>query len=240
MASDGPLDREPSLSVRVARLRLSLFRVSRDQPRLVALLVTLVLVCGVLALQVRSCPPAAHCPKCATAGSSVAAAATASIGPSDPRAVLPRPTTAGAERNMPLSMAQVVVGVMTARRFHSTRCRMQRETWLRRARRVIFFSDGPDARAELEAPLVAHEFEPSATERIFAGGNWRAVPILRAMAHAFFSTESQKLMGERGEPLPLWAFMCGGARRPAGSFQWPFCTPSATCADCGSARALLR
>ena len=93
----------------------------------------------------------------------------------------------------PTTMAHVVVGVMTARRFHRTRCQAQSATWLRRARRVVFFSDSADGSpsAELQAPLVSHRFAPSPTERIFAGGNWRAVPILRTLARAFFSARAQ-------------------------------------------------
>lgn len=56
--------------------------------------------------------------------------------------------------------------------------------------------------------MLSHAFTPSARERIFKGGNWRAVPILRTMAEAFFSLESQRRMREGGEEPPLWAFMC--------------------------------
>ena len=206
MASDLPLDRDLSsvpFGLRAARLRLALLRVGRDQPRMAALIVSLLILVAVLSARLQSCPAAAsRCPVCEAPSTDTA---SAGLGAAAARALVVR---SPADGDRPLSMAHVVVGVMTARRFHSTRCRMQRETWLRRARRVVFFSDGPDAVGELRTPLVAHAFEPSPTERIFAGGNWRAVPILRAMARAFFSAESQKVMGERGEPLPLWAFMC--------------------------------
>ena len=106
------------------------------------------------------------------------------------------------------SMSNVVVGVMTCQRFHRTRCRAQSDTWLRRARRVVFFSDTSDGMAEtLMTPVVSHAFQPSPTERIFSGGNWRAVPILRALAEAFFSASAQASMSDRGEPLPEWVFM---------------------------------
>ena len=59
----------------------------------------------------------------------------------------------------------------------------------------------------LQAPIMAHRFEPSQSERVFAGGNWRAVPILRALAHGFFSEGAQAIMRARGEPLPRWTVM---------------------------------
>ena len=107
-----------------------------------------------------------------------------------------------------LSMAEVVVGIMTCRRFHRTRCRAQSDTWLRRARRVVFFTDFADGAAdELRAPAIAHAFVPSETERIFSGGNWRAVPILRALAEGFFAPRAQEAMRARSEPVPSWVYM---------------------------------
>ena len=114
----------------------------------------------------------------------------------------------GDDGGSPTTMSHVVVGLMTCRRFHRTRCRAQGETWVRRARRVVFFTDDSDggAPAELRAPVVAHAFQPSASERVFAGGNWRAVPILRALAEGFFTPQAQLVMGARGEPCPRWIY----------------------------------
>ena len=81
------------------------------------------------------------------------------------------------------------------------------ETWLQRARRVVFFSDAADQNAPMDAPLIGHAFENTPGERIFAGGNWRAVPILRSMAQLFFSAEAQAALAARGEPPPKWAYM---------------------------------
>ena len=82
---------------------------------------------------------------------------------------------------------------------------MMTETWLQRARRVVFFSDAADQNAPMDAPLIGHAFENTPGERIFAGGNWRAVPILRSMAQLFFSAEAQAALAARGEPPPKWA-----------------------------------
>ena len=107
-----------------------------------------------------------------------------------------------------LQLAEVVVGLMTAQRFHGTRCRMQSATWLQRMRRVIFFTDSTaDAPEELQAPVLAHAFDAAPLERIFSGGNWRALPILREMAHMFFTDEAQARFVARGEPPPRWAYM---------------------------------
>ena len=43
---------------------------------------------------------------------------------------------------------------MTCEKFHATRCRMMTETWLQRARRVVFFSDAADQNAPMDAPLI--------------------------------------------------------------------------------------
>ena len=77
---------------------------------------------------------------------------------------------------------------------------------LRRSRRVVFFSDDTGD-VDLHAPLIPQRFVAAPNERIFSGGNWRAVPILRAMAEAFFSDEAQAAMAKRGEPPPKWAYM---------------------------------
>ena len=212
MVDPGELDvsRTPSVTLRVARMRLALLRFVREQPHATALVIALSLTVGVLLLQQPN--SVSRCPRCDTLGSGGDAWARRSPRVFGEPAARPMSAlqidAAPGPPSMALSMAHVVVGVMTCRRFHRTRCRMQRETWLQRARRVVFFSDGDDAGAELEAPLVAHAFEPAPTERVFAGGNWRAVPILHAMAEAFFTADAQEVMRGRGEPLPRWAFMC--------------------------------
>ncbi len=144
---------------------------------------------------------AAHGALAADGGSGARAALAAASSPS---VALPLPPPPGE------TMADVVVGVMTCRRFHRTRCRAQGDTWLRRARRVVWFSDSdpPSDATSLGAPLVAHQFAASRTERVFSGGNWRAVPILRALAQTFFSAEAQRAMRERGEHAPGWVYMC--------------------------------
>ena len=61
-------------------------------------------------------------------------------------------------------------------------------------RRVLFFSEVDDAQAaRLRTPLVVHGFHPHPTERIWAGGNWRALPILRSLAQLFFTEEARRL-----------------------------------------------
>lgn len=199
----GP-DRGMSLGLRTARIRLSALRIVREQPQLIAFVSTLLLLVIVLFVRLWPCSQTSSCAQCSCRS------ALASSNPDDLRLgdALPQLKLRDAAESLQLSMAQVVVGVMTARRFHSTRCRMQYETWLRRARRVIFFSDGPDMAAQLDAPVVAHQFDPSPTERVYSGGNWRALPIMHAIADAFFSEQSQQLLEARDEPLPLWAFMC--------------------------------
>lgn len=135
-----------------------------------------------------------------------------------------------------VTMSDIVVGVMTCDRFLPTRGLALRSTWLHRARRVLFFSDSPfsaagapgpapspadyasrmdrdpmggagGAQAAAEAPVLRHAFRPSAHERIFSGGNWRAVPILWAMAETFFSARAQAALQARSEPRPRWAFI---------------------------------
>ena len=66
----------------------------------------------------------------------------ASLGSSEGE-LEPEPTTAEAEAATggQLTLSEVVVGLMTAQRFHGTRCRMQSATWLQRMRRVVFFTD---------------------------------------------------------------------------------------------------
>ena len=188
-----------------ARLQLYALRMAREQPRALALLLLMIVMMIVLLLsrqpvcEVCRCAPAADAPLVPSfipdAQRSTAMRITS---PHDATAV-----------GSATTMAHVVVGVMTANRFHRTRCAAQSATWLRRARRVVFFSDTADelASTELQAPLVAHSFEPSPTERIFAGGNWRAVPILRALAEGFFSAHAQAAIRAREEPLPRWTFM---------------------------------
>lgn len=125
----------------------------------------------------------------------------------------------------PVTMSDVVVGIMTCDRFLPTRGLALRSTWLKRARRVLFFADAPfgvsdhapaagstvtgadAAQAAVEAPLIRHAFQPSERERVFRGGNWRAVPILRAVAEAFFTPEAQAALTVRSEPPPAWAFL---------------------------------
>ena len=188
-----------------ARLKLHMLRWAREKPTTV--IVVLIFVALALLSLLRRCPP---CEACRRVAQPVAISALATAAAASSETVLldalPRDFRDDDERT---TMAHVVIGVMTARRFHKTRCRAQMETWLRRARRVVFFSDSSEGAPsyDLQAPLVAHHFVPSATERIFEGGNWRAVPILRALAHGFFSEPAQAAMRERAEPLPRWTFM---------------------------------
>ena len=187
-----------------ARLKLHMLRWAREKPTTV--IVVLIFVALALLSLLRRCPPCEACRR--VQGVAISALATAAAASSETVLLdaLPRDFRDDDERT---TMAHVVIGVMTARRFHKTRCRAQMETWLRRARRVVFFSDSSEGAPsyDLQAPLVAHHFVPSATERIFEGGNWRAVPILRALAHGFFSEPAQAAMRERAEPLPRWTFM---------------------------------
>ena len=64
---------------------------------------------------------------------------------------------------------------------------------------MVFFTDTAEegTSAELRAPVIAHTFKPSEFERIFSGGNWRAVPILRALAEHFFSAPAQARFAAR-------------------------------------------
>lgn len=179
--------------MRLARLRLALLRAWREQPLLC------VLCAGLSALLL------------VTEGAAWGCASRSDAAPNLVGVRSDSSSTAGAAvhtaHDGKLSMSEVVVGIMTCMRFHSTRCRMQRDTWLRRARRVVFYSDGTADSAELNAPLVVHEFEPSPTERVFSGGNWRALPILRSLGEAFFTSAAQEAMRRRDEPPPKWAYM---------------------------------
>ena len=208
-----------------ARMQLYGLRWVREQPASLALvlfaLVALMIfvIRGELFAGCAPCPVAPLIPPGDThshAGFPVAAAASSewSAGPTLARPAAAALAAASEESAAAVTMAHVVVGVMTCSRFHRTRCRAQSETWLRRARRVVFYSDTSEGTSvELQAPVVAHAFEPSAgddgrsPERVFSGGNWRAVPILRSLAEEFFSERAQAAFRERGEPLPLWAFM---------------------------------
>ena len=191
----------------VARLQLYALRLAREQPRVVALFVMLLVSVLLLIFSRRPCE---EC-QCHTASSMAAPTTWRLRTATQPEltALRPLPLVAEDTGASTTTMAHVVVGVMTANRFHRTRCSAQSATWLRRARRVVFFSDSVhDAASEhLMAPLVVHRFQPSPTEHIFVGGNWRAVPILRALAEGFFSTRAQAAMRSRAEPLPRWTFM---------------------------------
>ena len=106
----------------------------------------------------------------------------------------------------------------------------QGETWLRRFRRAILFTDepAPSAAAALRTPVISHSFAPAATERIYEGGNWceirrdprrdarkhalarsrrRALPIVRALAELFFTQKAVATQVRRGELPPKWAFI---------------------------------
>jgi len=139
-------------------------------------------------------------------------------------------------------MSNVVVGLMTCDRFLPTRGAALRDTWLSRARRVLYFSDdafasdggrghsyrvrsshsrtlarrllgGPRREPPaFGAPLVRHAFAPTrpgetVPERIYSGGNWRAVPILRSVAEAFFTADAATRLAAQGEPAAEWAFL---------------------------------
>ena len=194
-------------SLCAARLQLSVLRLVRESPKF--LLSLCLLLPLVVVLLLRTPAPCVDDCNCAhTLQAADVAIPTTRPSLLDASKISPRAQPLG-DDEAATTMAHVVVGVMTARRFHRTRCQAQSATWLRRARRVVFFSDaaGPSLSDELQAPLIAHDFVPSSTERIFAGGNWRAVPILAAMARGFFSSKAQAAMRARGEPLPQWAFM---------------------------------
>ena len=190
------------------RARLAFMRALRDTPKFL-----LVLVLAVLLLTLSRCYGCACAASAMTAPTpSLAAAApepAASLGSSEAE-LEPEPTTAEAEAATggQLRLSEVVVGLMTAQRFHGTRCRMQSATWLQRMRRVIFFSDSTaEAVEELQAPVMAHAFDAAPLERIFTGGNWRALPILREMAQMFFTDEALAGFAARGEPAPRWAWL---------------------------------
>jgi len=59
---------------------------------------------------------------------------------------------------------------------------------------------------------MRHAFAPSrpgdtVPERIYSGGNWRAVPILRSVAEAFFTADAAARLAAQGEPAAEWAFL---------------------------------
>ena len=198
----------PTAETRVARAKLSIMRAARDTPKLT--LLVLLLLCLLLAAVSARC---VSCPECVAAAGAPAVAPLGALefigvrgGRRSTAVVRPAPPVPSPAR-APLQAAEVAVGVMTCEKFHATRCRMMTETWLQRARRVVFFSDAADQNAPMDAPLIGHAFENTPGERIFAGGNWRAVPILRSMAQLFFSAEAQAALAARGEPPPKWAYM---------------------------------
>ena len=198
----------------VPRARLAVRNAIRSTPRATATILLLMVAVLVLTLW--------RCSGCPEASCRPTAAVTSLLTPTPvavhrPVAALPAGES-GAERvtaeaevaaaGGKLQLAEVVVGLMTAQRFHGTRCRMQSATWLQRMRRVIFFTDSTaEAPEELQAPVLAHAFDAAPLERIFSGGNWRALPILREMAHMFFTDEAQAGFVARGEPPPRWAYM---------------------------------
>ena len=201
-----------------ARMQLYALRWVREQPASLMLVIfaMIAFVIFIIRGEFAGCAPCPGAPLIppgdihSHAGFPVAAAASSdwSAGPTLARPAAAALATSDEASKAAVTMAHVVVGVMTCSRFHRTRCRAQSETWLRRARRIVFYSDTSEgASAELQAPVVYHPFEPSATERVFSGGNWRAVPILRSLAEEFFSERAQATFRARGEPLPLWAFM---------------------------------
>ena len=193
--------KRPRPDLCVARLQLHALRGARERP-----LSCIVTAVGAVILLLT---PLLRCNRCSTSSSGHDAEDKKSARlAADEHFMEPEVITAVSPTGDSLRMAHVVVGIMTCRRFHRTRCRAQVETWLTRARRVVFFSDSADgASAELRAPVLAHTFAPSPTERIFSGGNWRAVPILRSLGEAFFSEEARAAMAARSEPLPRWVYM---------------------------------
>ena len=59
---------------------------------------------------------------------------------------------------------------------------------------------------------MRHAFAPTrpgetVPERIYSGGNWRAVPILRSVAEAFFTADAAARLAAQGEPAAEWAFL---------------------------------
>lgn len=201
--------RPSGLSLYSARFRLYALRWARERPTLAVLLLLLFFAFLLSRLQ---CTNECRCAACGTAAAarSLPNVVVAASRPSTSADAVASITHDDADdAATATSMSHIVVGVMTAHRFHRTRCAAQSATWLRRARRVVFFSDAADGAPsdELHAPVVAHRFQPAPTERIFAGGNWRAVPILRTLAERFFSAAAQEAMRARHEPLPRWTFM---------------------------------
>ena len=123
---------------KVARLQLFALRVSRERP-LLCLLLTAFFALLLLLFPAR-CPSCDE--PCATSLAAVSGAAVPIAAPAvDVATLTAAPSDAAGDAT---SMAHVVVGVMTARRFHRTRCQAQSATWLQRARRVVFFSDSAD------------------------------------------------------------------------------------------------
>lgn len=200
----------PTHGLFLARVQLHLLKLVREKP-LGCMLVLLLGLSGLPAILLFGCggDGSLPCPtvRCVQPSSATGVRAVDGLAAA-PTGALPLPYDDG-DGGAPLSMADVVVGIMTCRRFHRTRCRAQSDTWLRRARRVVFFTDTSEdgTSEELRAPVIAHEFQPSAAERIFSGGNWRAVPILRALAEHFFSEKAQAAIAARHEPLPKWTYM---------------------------------
>ena len=89
-----------------------------------------------------------------------------------------------------LSLSNVVIGIMTCDRYLNTRGMALSRTWLRWTRHLLFFSDSNSSHA-LHSPAVFHEFVPGETERVFQGGNWRALPILRTLGRIYFSSDAR-------------------------------------------------
>ena len=202
----------------VPRARLAVRNAIRSTPRATATILLLMVTVLVLTLwRCSGCPEASCRPTAAAARlqtptpvaahrSAAAMVAALPAGESEAERVTAEAEVEAAGGK--LQLAEVVVGLMTAQRFHGTRCRMQSATWLQRMRRVIFFTDSTaEAPEELQAPVLAHAFDAAPLERIFSGGNWRALPILREMAHMFFTDEAQAGFVARGEPPPRWAYM---------------------------------
>lgn len=195
--------------LRVAALGVSLAKPVGFSPALVAAAPNAGMAFGVeLPAETHTERSAADFAEAATAAIDEAAAAAAT-SPSGMRA---------------LELSDVAVGVLSCRRFLRSRCRTLCDTWLRRFRRVAFFSDRTLGEARsggsahltpkhlylstyLSTPLIEHTFVSSDHERILFGGNWRVIPMVRTLTDLYFSASSHSAMVSAGETPPRWALL---------------------------------
>ena len=78
-----------------------------------------------------------------------------------------------------LTIDDVAFGVLTSSRFLETRLRSQKNTWLRQARHVVFYSE-----ADL-AWLPAVGLKPPPGEQLIGGGAWKNFPALIDLQRRF-------------------------------------------------------